>query len=401
MKTAEARALERARRRLLEAGLDADAPSRALAALAPAWGTDADLAEAVVRVLAESDDPGAGDALSALVERTRQRELRREIKRALYRLTQRGVWNPPEAAAPPPTSQLVGSADEEPQGWLSPIDPTGTRLLWLARRAGDGVASLSAIASEEGGLREIHAGQTTRKALREAQRDLSARSGISLVETPWAHVHRLIREAYDAASDRSRFGDVPGKLRTLVPQPPESPPHPVDALLDRAEIGADESALAESARALEEPELRAWLLPFDWVEAAAARVREAGSSSLVVLSPAQQRERLAEAFSKEALSLLEDEARRARFAARLEETAYLLARRGRRETARNALAAAIATRGGRSITEVPLLAELARRSLGLALETQEEQRREAAAPSGLVLTPAQALAEERRRHSRR
>lgn len=400
MKTAEASALEQARQRLGAAGLDADAPSRALAALVPAWGADLDLAEAVVRVLAETDDPAVGDELAALVERTRQRELRREIKRALYRLTQRGVWKPPEAAAPPPTSQLMGSSEEEPQGWLSPIDPTGTRLLWLARRAGDGVASLSAIASEEGGLRELHAGQTTRKALREAQRDLSARSGISLVETPWAHVHRLIREAYDAASDRSRFGDVPSKLQMLVPKPPESPPHPVDALLDRTEIGADESALAESARALEEPELRAWLLPFEWVEAAAARVREAGSS-LVVLTPTQQRERLAESFSKETLALFEDQARRARFATRLEETAYLLARRGRRATARNALAAAIAARGTRAITEVPLLAELARRSLGLALETQEEQGRKAAAPSGLVVTPAQALAEERRRRSRR
>src|SRR5690606_30326420 len=149
----------------------------------------------------------------------------------------------------------------------------------------------------------------------------------------------------------------------------------------------DEAALVSSAEALGEAELAAWLLPFEWVEPAAERVRETGSSVLV-LSQAQQRERLDETFAREAPELLAAPERRARFAGRLEETAYLLARRGRTAAARRAWAAAIAARDGRPITEIPLLLELARRSLALALEAGAERAREEAR-SSLVVTPAQ------------
>jgi hypothetical protein len=386
-----------ARDRLVAAGLDPDRPLDALTAHRSAWGRDEDLARSLIHLLAESDDEGAGAALSALVDETRQRELRREIKRALYRLTQRGRWQA-EKPAPPPTAALLGAAENEPEAWLSPIDPTGTRLLWMSKRVPEGVASVSAITTEDYGLREIHAGQTTRKALRQAQRDLIARSGIPLVEAPWPHVHDLIRDAWEATKDRARLGDVPGTLRLLAPRPPERGPHPVDAYLDRTALAADENALADSA-ALGEPELAAWLLPFEWIEPAMQTIREA-TKSLVVTSPVHERERLEGAFARAVDELFEDPARRARFANRLEETAYLLAKRGAVGPARSLLAAALAARTERPIAEIPLLAELARRSLGFALEASEKREQEEAR-SSLVVTPAQAIAEERRRQQSR
>jgi hypothetical protein len=290
----------------------------------------------------------------------------------------------------------MGAAENEPEAWLSPIDPTGTRLLWLTRRAPDGVTSASAIVSEEGGLREFHVGQTTRKAVRQAQRDLTARTGIPLVEAPWAHVHRLVRDAWERTTDRTRLGDVASTLRLIAPRLPEEVPPPVDAFLDRASVAADTTALADSAAALAEPELAAWLLPYEWVEPAASGVREAAQSVLVV-SPTQERERFEAAFTRAVGDLFDDPARRERFATRFEETAYLLARRGAAAPARGVLAAAIAARSPeRSTAEIPLLAELTRRSLGLALEAGERRAREEAR-SSLVVTPAQAFAEERQR----
>jgi hypothetical protein len=388
---------EAARERLRAAGIDPARLRDAFAARSSTWGGDPAVEAALVHLAAESDEDGLGDVLAELVSRTPAREVRRDIKRALYRLTQRGRWSA-TAAPPPSTAALMGSTENEPEAWLSSIDPTGTRLLWLSRRTPDGVTSASAIASEDVGLREFHAGQTTRKALRQAQRDLTKRTGIPLVDAPWAHVHRLVRSAWDRTVDRTRLGDVPTALRLIAPRPPDAVSHPVDALVDRAAVAADESALAHSATALAEPELTAWLLPFEWVETAAAQVREKVESVLVV-SPTQERERREEALARAVDDLFADPARRERFAGRLEETAYLLARRGSGAAARSAVAAAIAARGGRPIAEIPLLAELARRSVALALEAGEERAREEAR-SSLVVTPAQAIAEERQRQQR-
>ena len=398
MTSSDPRALAEARERVRAAGLDADRLMDALTARSDSWGDDPETDAALIHLAAMSDEVGLGEALTALVPRTRRRDLRRDIKRALYRLTQRGRWTA-ASEAPPSTAELLGPDEIAPEAWLSPIDPTGTRLLWLTRRAADGVVSASAITSEEGGLREFHAGQTTRKSVRQAQRDLTSRSGIALVEAPWEHVHRLVREAWEATADRTRLGDVSAALRMIAPHPPEDARHPLDTLVDRAAVAADASALADSAAALAEPELAAWLLPYEWAEPAAAQVRDAGQSVLVV-SPVHERERVEEALARAAGDLFAAAERRERFANRLEETAYLLARRGATRGARGALAAAIAARSPeRPIAEIPLLAELARRSLGLALEAGEQRAREEA-QSSLVVTPAQAIAEDRRRQQR-
>ena len=128
-------------------------------------------------------------------------------------------------------------------------------------------------------------------------------------------------------------------------------------------------------------------------------IRDA-TKSLVVTSPAHERERLDAAFARALDGLFEEPDRRTRFAKRLEETAYLLAKRGALEPARSALAAALAARTERPIAEIPLLAELGRRSLGFALEASEKREQEESR-SSLVVTPAQAIAEERRRQQSR
>ncbi len=388
--------LGEARERLRQAGRTAEAPREVLASLAPRWGEQPELERAAIALAAESDEHGIGDSLAELLERTSDRERRREIKRALFRLEQRGLWRPPEAPPPPSTAALLGPPESGREAWLSPFDASGVRVLWLARRAPDGVVTITAIASEESGLLEFHAGRTTRKALRRMQADLAAQTGLRLVEAPWPHVCWLVREAWERAADRDRLGDVPGALRAIAPQlPAEPPPPPVDALLDRAAVASDLAALTSSAQALEEPELASWILPRNWVEAAAETLAKE-PPSLVVLPPAQEQERKRQALARAAREMIDEPERRDRLARRLEDTAYLLARKGTLEPARRALAAAIALRDGRAIGEIPLATALAERSLALLLSAREEGAREAAR-SSLVVTPAQALAEARRR----
>lgn len=386
--------------KLASRGLSAERPLDALDALAATWGSDPELEAALVALAGGSDDAAAGDLLSRLAATTRDKHVKREIKRALYKLEQRGRWHAPAAAPPPPVRDLLGPGEDEPEAWVSAIDPSGSRLLWMARRSGAGMASLSALIDETRGLVEFYAGETTRKALRQAQRELSGRNGVALVEAPWQHVDALLTRATAIAANETRSADVARARREIVPHPHiGAVPPPVDALLDRAAASADPAALEASARVLAERELGGWLLPRDWVEPA-LQVIEDAQSSVVIVSPQQHEERLREALLRAAEDVFAADERRALFAARFEESAYLLARRGADAAARALVAATDAIRAGRPVAQIPVLAQLAARSFALALELRARQSREEA-KSSLVVTPQQALAEQQRLAARR
>lgn len=380
--------------RIAEKGLDPNDPSAALETLAATWGENPDLEVWAVERVADGEDPQVGARLSQLEARTEAKAVRRAIKRSLYKLTQRGLWHAPDTPAPPSARELLGGEDSDaPQGWLSPIDPTGTRLVWMSRKIPGGVASLSAVVNEDHGIREFHSGKTNRKALREAHKEIAERSGIPLTEAPWEWVYETLKRAHDK-TERGRHPDASRVLKTMSPEAPENPQPAVDSRLDRSEVAEDETALSSSAELLGEPEVGPWLLPLPWMQETLEKLGDA-DSSLVVVSPAAKEERMREAFDGAVDELLHEEARRVRFADRLEESAFLLSARGADAHARSALAAAIATRDGKPISEIPVLAEITRRSLALGLRARESKQQEEE-QSSLVVTPQQAMAEQQR-----
>lgn len=400
---------------LARRGLSAEDPARALDGLAADWGTAPTVEAAVVSLLGASDDGTVAARLDELAGKTRDKGVKREIKRALYKLEQRGLWHPPDAAPPPSTRALLGPTEDEPEAWLSAIDPSGSRLLWMARRTGSDMASMSAMVNETQGVQEFYAGGTTRKALRQAQRDLAARNGVPLVEAPWQHVDALLQRAVAIAATPQRAADIARARREIVPHPAASPPPPpVDALVDRAAAAADPAALADSVRALAEREVGGWLLPRSWVEPALGALDEVQSSVLLV-SPQQQEERARSAVQRASEDVFGPTERRALFAARFDETAYLLARRGQLDVARALVAAAEATRGGRPVAEIPILAQITAASLAIAAQLRARQARDGKSGSrivtpeeaheergsSLIVTPQQALDEQRRLAERR
>ena len=120
----------------------------------------------------------------------------------------------------------------------------------------------------------------------------------------------------------------------------------------------------------------------------------------MIVSPQQKEERLRDALLRAAEDVFAPEGRRQVFAVRLEESAYLLARRGQAAQARALVAATEAARAGRPIDQIPVLAQLAARSFALALELKAQQSREESRGS-LIMTPQQAIAEQQRLAARR
>lgn len=375
--------------------LGTDDPLEALERTVSAWPSDPALATATLAwVGARAEGPRAGDRLLEIEATTPDKALRREIRRALHRLEQRGAWHRPQEA-PPSTSALLGASGDEPEAWVSEIDPGGTRLLWIARRIGDGVASLSAVVNDVTGVQEINAGETRRKAIRDAHRSLTANTGLALVEAPWRHVDGLLGEALRIAPDEKRSEIAARARRVLLPQGAQGAiGRPIDSVFDRAAVERDRDALLGSPELRREKEGPAWLVPFAWLETAVESVASA-RESVVVVSPAQQEERVREAFERAIEQVLAEPGRRELFARRFAEAAWVAARRGRRERARALDACALAIEAGLAVASIPPLADLVRMSLAFAVEARA-RRAEEQGRSSLVVTPAQALAESRR-----
>ena len=326
------------------------------------------------------NDAPATDVAAALAtaEVTADRPTRKEIRRALYRLTQAGVAVPSAPAAP--AARVLGPAIE---AWVSAVDGRGDRLVWLVREQPSGALVLvAAEVNEPAGLRDLRVLDVTRKQLRTMRRRFQSEGGMTLVEADWRAVDALVVEAETrlAAPDRKLdYGRVRPRLTTL---PAAAPTELVSSRVHPADDDERARLVAESARLLEEPELRTWWPRPDQTAPILDEIRAIRESPLVVPKP-QQEERLREVLARATQGLYPP----AVTARRLEATAFVLAETGRLEAARRALAVAAALRS-HPIAEVPLLQALALQGLGTQLAAAEAERREERS-GALVLTPGE------------
>jgi len=338
---------------------------------------------ALAAALGELPSPAVAALLVALEPRAGERAVRKEIRRALYRVKQRGVAIP-EPPAPAAAPRL---ASDEAEGLLSLFDGRGDRLLWIIRPLATGGAFLvAAQVNEPEGLREVSAGEASRKHIRAARQKLGA-DGMRLVAADWRTLDALLVEAHArAGGGTTRERDYLRLRPRLTAEPPRPPAEPVSAGVTAP--GAEESAAlaAGSAALLEEPELRPWFPP---PEAAAPFVEEIAGlrDSPIVLSRVAQEERVREVLRRAAETLFPP----AVLARRLEGTAYLLAETGRSLAARRALAVALLLRARPAdAMEIPLVSLLVERAVG-GLLAEESARAEEERRGSLVVTPGQFL----------
>jgi len=336
-----------------------------------------------------------GSAATALhlraLEPTAPKTVRKALRRALFRLEQRGVDVPPPAAATAPAAAVAGP---EIEGWLSGFDGRGDRMAWLARASGGALLLVAAQLNEPAGLEDLQTTEVSRKQLRKARESIQKSTGMRLVETDWRVVDALLLEAHDRAASpepRRDYRRVRGRLTDAPPAAPAeprsrrvAPPH------DQAEAGA---LVAAAGALVGEPELAAWwpapeaLVPYlDELTA----VRE----SPIVLSDAQQGERLRAVLARAAATLYPP----AVLARRLAGTAYVLAESGRIEAARQALATAAALDANPAgAADLPFVATLVQQRLGrlfaAQMARQQDERR-----SSLVVTPGEALRDRSSSH---
>jgi len=367
--------------RLRELGFDPGAPvPERIAKLDQLRGQAAASDLAIAKALGEIEDPAAGELLVEM-EANATGALRREIRRAIYKLRRRDIEvREPEAErkAPSEPTEMGLTA------LMSAIDPEGAQIVWMIKaRASGGVVRLWGLVSETLGLAGVQNHALARRELNAQQKELEAQSGTRLVDIDPRLADFILCDAYRRTPESGRLnvGSFYA-LRTEV----TSAPTPTDLSHPIYAEFAKEAAEEPSIDLLKELEIQAFRIPPKELEPYLDEVNRAQESVLVV-SRSSQDERIMGAVEK-AIGELLSGARAERLRRRLEDTGLYLARTGRRQQAGWAAGAAAKIRDGADLAKVPFFRSLVQTQLGAMMAQAAERKRE---EPRLIMTPAEAI----------
>lgn len=355
--------------RLRSDGLPVDRPSEELIPRLKSYiGKNRESDLAVAYLLGRIAHPAALEALISLEKESADRQVKKEVRRALFKLAQKGISAPEKEAVRPAVRRPLLKAGIEIEGYLSSVDGTGSRLVWLVRpEPGRGLQLLQAMVSDRVGLVRVGGALIRRKELRRMAEEIKEKHGVTMISAPWEYCDLIIYQGYERAKASGR-GGIEGfsSLRALFTTTRPKPlPHPVYGRMD-AEGVRVEGWRDRSRRLLDEPEFRFWILDEDWMKPYLDQAQEAQESRLV-LSDIQKEERFAGIVRDAARELFSGE-RGSIFQRRMEDMALYLLATGRGDRAGLALAVALEIQEGNpSGLDISFLTGLVQKSLAFYL----------------------------------
>ena len=331
---------------------------------------------AIIFSLGRINEPAAVEALIRLDKETKDKNLKKEIRRALFKLGQKGLVIPETVSAEAKTPAILKATDET-EAYMSAVDGGGGRLVWIVKpQPGRGLQLIQAMVNDREGLQKIGGAQIRRKELRHMSQEIKAKHNVSMVLVPWEYADRILFEGYEQAKGKGKSGlEEFHQLRALISTvKPRQEEHPISGRLNATE--AREGAWREqSRRLLDEPELRYWILDADWVQPFLSQLEEAQTSRLV-LNPMQQEERLAGIVRDAVKSLCAGEAGRV-MQRRMEDMALYFKGTNREEQSRLALAVALQVKeGDPGPLDVSFLTGWVQKSFAFYLSQEKEKAEE-------------------------
>jgi hypothetical protein len=339
---------------------------------------------AAVFLLGKITDPAAVEALTAIDRQVADKEIKKEVKRALFKLSQRGLVTPSDRTQPSPGAPLfIGAPDIE--AYMSAVDGSGGRLVWILKpHPNRGLQALQAMVNDRNGLERVGGAQIPRKQLRKMADEIKEQHGVRMIPVPWQYADATVCEAFEIAKGRGRTGIGNfHELRALVTtRKPEQVDHPIYRKLRSGD--PREGAWRERSRLLlDEPELRFWILDPDWMQPFIPEIQEAQTSRLV-LNPAQKEERLA-GIVRNAVKELCSEDKRKIFRRRMEDMALYFSETGRPEQAKLACAVALQiAEGDPGPLDVSFLTGLVQKTFAFYLS---QEKAKAEAEPSLIVKP--------------
>lgn len=347
-------------------------------------GRDTDLA--VVFSLGKIFDLAALDALGEIERGTSDKELKKEIKRALFKLSQKGLTAPEEKSdVAKPAAPLFG-AEPEIEAYMSAVDGGGGRLIWIAKpQPGHGLQVIQAMLHDRDGLLRFGGMHMRRKELRNMADEIKKQHDVSMIAVPWEFADQMIYEGYEKAKARGQSGlENFHEVRSILATgKPKEIVHPVYGKLN-AEQARDGAWREQSRRLLDEPELRYWILTDDWVQAFLPQLQEAQTSRLV-LNPLQKEERF-NAIVRDAVKTLCSGDNGAAFKRRMEDMALYFFETKRVDQAKLSLAVALQVgEGDPGPLDISFLTGLVQKSFAFFMSQEKAKKEEE--QSSLLIKP--------------
>jgi hypothetical protein len=329
-------------------------------------------------------------AMLATMEAGATGAIRREVRRALFRLHQRGI-------EPPAKAEEKRSEPASPSGltaMLSPADREGVRIVWLSHtHMGGRITRLFGLESRDEGLLAAETAELTRREFRSELEQLEQNAGIKMIDADARLADFILCDAYRRTPEAKR-GKVGNFLAlraeiTGAPQPTEFK-HPVYDEL------AAELLQEPSPELLKEQELVDWRLPEAVIRPYVDEISRS-EESVIVVSPLQKRERVNEILERALTGILGGESG-ARIRRTFEDIAYFMLKSGRPQQAGWALAAAATIREGGDVKRSAFFNAWLRTQLGVLFAEEQEK---AADEPRLIMTPAEAMRAQQQQRMRR
>jgi hypothetical protein len=343
-------------------------------------GRDTDLA--VVFSLGRIADSSAVEALIRIEKGSTDKELKKEARRSLFKLSQRGLEIPEEKSIEKVPAAILSRAPDI-EAYMSSVDGSGGRLVWIAKpQPNHGLQLIQGMVNDREGLQRIGGANIRRKELRKMSQEIKQQHDVSMITIPWEYADRVLYESFERAKSLGRSGlENFHELRSIVTTgKPKLGDHPAYSRLNPEE--AREGAWRElSRRLLDEPELRFWILDSDWIQPFIGQLQEAQSSRLV-LNPVQKEERLAAIVRDAVKALCAGEMGRI-MQRRMEDMALYFIETGRPDLAKLALAVALQVKQeDPGPLDISFLTGLVQKSIAFYLSQQKTERE--AEPSFIV-----------------
>jgi hypothetical protein len=363
---------------LQQAGLTFDnAGTATLPSLEQEFGKAEHTDLAIVFVLGKIADPAAVTTLLRIEKKARDKNLKKEIRRSLFKLSQKGVTIPEDKSGEekPPIFTLARTSDIE--AYMSAVDGAGGRLLWIVKpQPGHGLQTIQAMTNDREGLQRVGGAQVRRKELRNMAHEIKKQHGITMIAVPWEYADSMLYESFEKSKAAGRSGlEKFHELRSVIGTgKPKAQEHPIYRRLHSEDVR--QGAWRElSRRLLDEPEFRFWILDADWLAPFLGQLQDAQTSRLV-LNPMQKEERLAAIVRDTVKMLFAGEAGKI-MQRRLEDMALYLLETARTEPAKLALAVAAQIQDGDpGPLDISFLTGLAQKSFAFQMSQQKSKAEE-------------------------
>jgi hypothetical protein len=349
-------------------------------------GADEGLDEPLIRACAHGASARAAKFLADWAAQNPSKNLRKEIRKSLFRLRSRGV-EVPDLEDPSP-GVFRPPRQESRQAYASALDAGGTRLLFLGLpQPPQGMFVFHAALNDREGIQDFAGFESSAKKFHDLLEQTRREVPWEIVGMDPEYAKALLGEAHET---HLRSGRPPHpeymKWKSLLGPAAALPLRPlIYHHLDEEGIRGRADLLDRSPSLFETPSFRLWFLEKEEV----ARCRdllEDAARSRIILAPHQQEGRFFEIY-RQTVQELFDGNRRLLLRRRLEEMAFVLWQTGDENAAKISLAAALALAAeDKLLSPHPFLMELLKRTV-LALRDEEKREKETAKEGGLIYRP--------------